>query len=486
MIIRKYLVDDINEALFRIKHELGDEAYIISQKQVRQPGVKGFFTNKKLEVTVGLVSQQDQQKVLKEPEEVHMAVTPNKEAVTSQMVNQVNGKDQGQSISYYNKLFEEKQKVLNNFGEEIFTPKEPDVINKMNTSYPNTFITTGNRGVDAYKASEESKSRIMDLNSQEPSYENIAFNNKVASEARGEGRIDHLVNTNVNQGLTRDMKSSEEILSDLKKDISEIKGIMEDFINRKPKGDTYLDEILTKQDICKELRDDIKNSCPLSYEERMNKSSVKSYLRDVFSKIIKVYEGTVSNKVVVVGPTGSGKTTTVAKLAGMLSLNLNKKVGLVTIDTFRVGAVEQLKIYGEIMNIPYKYVTTLNDIRTVFDDMKSCDVILVDTIGRSNKNIIHLNELNMFVQSIQSDEVTLVISAGMKDQDLEGFVNSFKGIKFKNVIITKLDETSSFGTFVNVCYKTSLPISFITVGQDVPLDIKKADKEEILDMILGE
>ncbi|EIA23070.1 Flagellar biosynthesis protein FlhF [Candidatus Arthromitus sp. SFB-1] len=92
----------------------------------------------------------------------------------------------------------------------------------------------------------------------------------------------------------------------------------------------------------------------------------------------------------------------------------------------------------------------------------------------------------MFVQSIQSDEVTLVVSAGMKQQDLNGFINSFKGIKFKNVIVTKLDETNSFGMFVNICYKTSLPISFVTVGQDVPLDIKQADKEEILNMILGE
>ena len=95
-------------------------------------------------------------------------------------------------------------------------------------------------------------------------------------------------------------------------------------------------------------------------------------------------------------------------------------------------------MYADIMNVPYKYVTTLDDIRTVFDYMKSCEVILVDTIGRSNKNIIHLNELNMFVQSIQSDEVTLVVSAGMKQQDLNGFINSFKGIKFKKCYCYKI------------------------------------------------
>ena len=273
---------------------------------------------------------------------------------------------------------------------------------------------------------------------------------------------------------------------ELKKELQEIKDIVKGLVNNSTSSINCLDEILHKHDICKELCEEIKSNCTLTSEELRNEKIVKKYLRYVFSNIIKIYENDVSNKFVVVGPTGSGKTTTVAKLAGMLSLNLNKRVGMVTIDTFRVGAVEQLKMYADIMNIPYKSVMTLNDIRSVFDDMKACDVILVDTIGRGNKNIIQLNELSMFVQSIQSNDVSLVVSAGMKEQDVDLFINSFKGIKFTNVIVTKLDETNSFGMLVNICYKTSIPISFLTIGQDVPLDIKKANKNEILDMILGE
>lgn len=488
MIIRKYLVDDINEALFRIKHELGDDAYIISQKQVRQPGVKGFFSNKKLEVTVGLVNNgnsPENSQIVEEQVFSNNISSPqsgsnlelNNSVLSSRSYGNYYAQEPSKSMSYYNKLFEEKQKVLNNFGDEIFGVRDEErQDNKTKTPFSNNFNTVSSRGFDVYRNSEEKTKRIMDLNT-EPSYETIAFNNQIASDRR----------------LERIQKEKEEskvsidhdILENLQNDIKDIKKIMNDFINNKPYN-SYLDEVLYRQDICKELCDEIKATCPLTKDELMNKLAVKEYLRGVFSKIIKIYDQGISNKVVVVGPTGSGKTTTIAKLAGMLSLNLNKKVGLVTIDTFRVGAVEQLKMYGEIMNIPYKYVTTLNDVRSVFDDMRYCDVILVDTIGRSNKNIIHLNELNMFIQSIHSNEVTLVLSAGMKQQDLEGYVNSFKGIKFNNVIITKLDETTSFGAFVNVCYKTSLPISFVTVGQDVPLDIKRADKEEILDMILGE
>lgn len=512
MIIRKYLVDDINEALFCIKHELGDDAYIISKKQVRQPGIKGLFTNKKLEVTVGVVNPANiNENRLLAGDEFDNSVNFNSVASNqSQSQVDINGlnnatnfkntntnaplinsfqsnmykpQEQSQSMSYYNKLFEEKHKELNGFSENMFSNQIKDGAPYVNqNANVNPFNMESKNRLENYNM--KSNSSIMDLN-LDSNYEGPKVN-----DITNQNQINENQNETINNyaDLIKQSNIGENknyTLDELKKEIHEIKNIVGEIATSKPSR-TYLDEILYNQDICKDLCDEIRASCTLTKDELMNKSVVKKYLKGIFSNIIKIYDSNISNKVVVVGPTGSGKTTTIAKLAGMLSLNLNKSVGLVTIDTFRVGAVEQLKMYADIMNIPYKYVTTLEDIRNVFDYMKSCEVVLVDTIGRSNKNIIHLNELNMFVQSIQSDEVTLVVSAGMKQQDLDGFINSFKGIKFKNVIVTKLDETNSFGMFVNVCYKTSLPISFVTVGQDVPLDIKQADKEEILDMILGE
>lgn len=512
MIIRKYLVDDINEALFCIKHELGDDAYIISKKQVRQPGIKGLFTNKKLEVTVGVVNPSNiNENKLLTGDELDKNVNFNSIPVTqtqSQIdVNSLNNlanlknlntnsplansfqpnmyksQEQSQSMSYYNKLFEEKHKELNGLSENIFANQMKDGSHQLNQNNNlNPFNMESKNRLENYNMKPTSS--IMDLN-VDSNYEYESLNSSVTPDRITENQNEAINNYAdlIKQNNIGENKNS--TLDELKKEIHEIKSIVGEIATSKP-SPSYLDEILYSQDICRELCDEIKSNCTLTKDELMNKTIVKKYLRGVFSNIIKIYDSNISNKIVVVGPTGSGKTTTIAKLAGMLSLNLNKSVGLVTIDTFRVGAVEQLKMYADIMNIPYKYVTTLDDIRNVFDYMKSCEVVLVDTIGRSNKNIIHLNELNMFVQSIQSDEVTLVISAGMKQQDLDGFINSFKGIKFKNVIVTKLDETNSFGMFVNICYKTSLPISFVTVGQDVPLDIKQADKEEILNMILGE
>lgn len=496
MIIRKYLVDNINEALFRIKHELGDDAYIISQKMVREPGVKGFFSNKKLEVTVGLINKENlsENKYLPNEEvqggvlsssvnqpqaDLNNSILSNNDVkqqfLGSYAQNSYSQNDKSKSMSYYNKLFEEKQKMFNNFNNEPFNQNYQDLSKEAIPNQNNFQIENLRR-----EGQNRNSSSIIDLNLDQ--FSNRLVNKYPDDLNENSNYVNQVDKFNILKPEIQNENSQE-----LKKELQEIKDIVKGLVNNNSASPlNCLDEILHKHDICKELCEEIKSNCTLTSEELRNEKIVKKYLRDVFSNIIKIYENDVSNKFVVVGPTGSGKTTTVAKLAGMLSLNLNKRVGMVTIDTFRVGAVEQLKMYADIMNIPYKSVMTLNDIRSVFDDMKACDVILVDTIGRGNKNIIQLNELSMFVQSIQSNDVSLVVSAGMKEQDVDLFINSFKGIKFTNVIVTKLDETNSFGMLVNICYKTSIPISFLTIGQDVPLDIKKANKNEILDMILGE
>lgn len=498
MIIRKYLVDNINEALFRIKHELGDDAYIISQRMVRQPGVKGFFSSKKLEVTVGLMNRESALENKYITDEAKVGVLNSVSDYPSQdieniqsvgdMSKQINGncehnsylkQDNSQSMSYYNKLFEEKQKMFNSGGQNSLSNRISDEV--QNPYNPNMDRFSSERF--SAKDNKNIQSSIMDLNSDAINQQ-IFRNSLEGSKANNE---EQKFSKMIEDNTTQIPKAVDQNNILIEQELKEIKNIVKGISNRNNRDSfNCLDEILIKQDICKELYDQIKSNCTLTSEELMDKRTVKRYLRGVFSNIIKINNNDNYNKLIVVGPTGSGKTTTVAKLAGLFSLNLNKKVGLVTIDTFRVGAVEQLKMYADIMNIPYKSVTTLNDIKVVFDSMKSCDVILIDTIGRSNKNIIQLNELNMFVQSIPSDQISLVVNAGMKQQDIDLFISSFKGIKFKNVIVTKLDETSSFGVFANICYKTSLPISFVTVGQEVPLDIKKADKKEILDMILGE
>lgn len=511
MIIRKYLVDDMNEAMFRIKYELGDEAYIISQKFVRRPGIKGFFGNKQLEVTVGLTNINNNNKYLPEKalnsvgesnftefssEKFNSYGNGNKfqggysqknfynnnaedlpqaplmdsknssnEYINSEVKNNINDNEVNntklRSLSYYNQLFEEKQRSLNDL-----------------TSNPEKFSSEAIiKNEKLVQTTTDKFSDIMDKS------ENLSLdnNNYPLDNSSDIEQIELNLPFGDQVNKTDDNKEAEV----LRKELDEVKNIVKELINTKVSVN-FLDNILYKHDICKELSDEIKKNCPLSQEELLNERAVKKYLRSVFSKIVKVVNEEITGRVILVGPTGVGKTTTVAKLAGVLSINLQKKVGLVTIDTYRVGAIEQLRIYSDIMNIPYRVVNSLTDLKMAFDHMKSCDVVLIDTIGRSSRNLVQLSELKMFVETSQPDDTTLVVSAGIKQQDMDLFLDAFKQMKFKNIIVTKLDETESFGMLVNICYKTSLPISFVSVGQDVPVDIKRISEKEILDMILGE
>ena len=453
MIIKKYLVDDINEALFRIKHELGDDAYIISQKMVRQSGVRGLFSTKKLEVTVGLANKEGVvSNVPAQESELPVNLANNSVNFKSELELQNKEKplyssnyaqniysqnDSSKSMSYYNKLFEEKQKMLNESYNNRLV--ENDEVEKFKNLNKDSFL----------KNTADLKNTTENVNKSEIKNENIDY---------------------------------------IKRELSEIKNIIQNLEVSKSNAvsqPNYLDEILSKNYICKELCEDIRSKCTLSENELFDKKIVKKYLRNVFSNIIKIQNDEVLDKVILVGPTGAGKTTTIAKLASLFSLQHNKKVGLITLDTYRVAAAEQLRMYANIINAPYGLITNINDIKETFDGMSFCDITLIDTVGIGSRNIMQLNELSTYIKTIKSSELDLIINAGMKYEDAESFINLFKGVNFRSVIITKLDETNSFGMFVNICYKTSLPISYITFGQDVPLDIKGANKEEILNLILG-
>ena len=215
-------------------------------------------------------------------------------------------------------------------------------------------------------------------------------------------------------------------------------------------------------------------------------SETKEILRDIFEREILVTTGQFKGKVALVGPTGVGKTTTIAKLAGRLALVEKKKVGLITIDTYRIGAIEQLKTYAEIMNIPFKVVITIKEMEEAIESMSDCDVILIDTTGRSSKNTMQISELRAFIEKADPDFVNLVVSATTKNKDIKNILNGYSDLGYDSIIITKLDETTVYGSIYNIAKRSNKPISFVTVGQNVPDDIKIPEKEELARFILGE
>ena len=383
MIIKKYLVKNMNEALTRIRYEMGKDAIIISQRKVKAPGVKGYFKPKLIEVTAALENSKAESL---------------KKNVLDGNINKDN-KDFKSSLDNIKKIIEENAK-----SEKIVEKPKAD-------------------------------------NNPSLVQENEAIKNEVKE-------IKDLLNKVIKNTNKEDEDEIYNYINDIDVDEKQIFELLE-------KNYDKLDEF--KKDFV-----------------------------SILNESIEINNEDLSGKVVLVGPTGVGKTTTIAKLAGRLALIEKKKVGLITIDTYRIGAVEQLRTYAEIMNIPFKVVITLKEMEIAVEELKNCDVILIDTTGRSSKNAMQLSELRAFTQKVNPNHVMLVISGTTKNRDIKIILEGYKELLYEKLIITKLDETSAYGCIFNIINISKKPIAYITTGQNVPDDIKIPNKEEIKKLILGE
>lgn len=205
-------------------------------------------------------------------------------------------------------------------------------------------------------------------------------------------------------------------------------------------------------------------------------------------KVLKVHktEKNYAKNVVFIGPTGVGKTTTIAKLSSQFIFNDKLNVGFITADTYRIAAVEQLKTYADILDSEVGVVYNCDDIIEKINEFKVInDVIFIDTAGRSHKNLENLNELKSFLDVIPDAEVYLVLSITTKYDDLLSIIEAYSKISDFKIIFTKLDETSCLGSVLNICYETGKEISYATNGQNVPDDIDIIRPEKIARDLLG-
>ena len=190
--------------------------------------------------------------------------------------------------------------------------------------------------------------------------------------------------------------------------------------------------------------------------------------------------------IVFIGPTGVGKTTVIAKLSSIMILEKKLRVGLITADTYRIAAVEQLRTYADILGIDIGVVYNPNDlVKYVKGLNKSKDIIMIDTAGRSHKNKANLDELNELLATIPKSDRFLVLSTTTKCEDLIQIVETYSGITDFNLIFTKLDETTCLGSILNICYLTGKKISYVTHGQNVPDDIEVIKPEKIARALMG-
>jgi len=207
--------------------------------------------------------------------------------------------------------------------------------------------------------------------------------------------------------------------------------------------------------------------------------SARVKVNDIFKQKVK---GKKPEIFVFLGPTGVGKTTTLAKLCSEFAIRKSRKIALFTIDTYRIAAAEQLKLYADIIDIPIVIVSGKEEFREALDKHSDCDLIFMDTAGRSQYDIEKLEELKNIVGDAQYKKI-LLMSASTKLDDMLDIVGNFKKISIDSIIFTKVDETKKFGTMFNLLYKNEIPISYITMGQKVPEDIRLVEPESIAKMM---
>jgi flagellar biosynthesis protein FlhF len=189
--------------------------------------------------------------------------------------------------------------------------------------------------------------------------------------------------------------------------------------------------------------------------------------------------------VALVGPTGVGKTTTIAKLAANYRLREKRRVGLITVDTYRVAAVEQLRTYADIIDLPMEVVATPREMREAVGRMNHLDLVLMDTAGRSPRDEVKIQELKSMLAEAEPDEVHLVLSSTASAKGLIGAAERFADVGTTALLLTKLDEATSLGHLIGLVRECRLPISYITDGQNVPDDIQTAECRELARLMLG-
>lgn len=430
MQVKKYSASNMQEAIKMIKEDLGSNAIIISTKKIRKgSGAFGMFGKFMLEVT---------------------AARDNK--ATRSIPADYNGLLHKQQSEYQNELSNNAPKNPRKISKEL--PYSSDNQNKLISNLQGDI--------------SELKDIVLDLR------------RGYRKERNDEANITHL-----------------------RYELSELKNIVNTLVNQSGElrdDDLHENLIALFQQLCfngienkfaRKLIEEVNKKIPK--QEIVNFPYVKIYIARMFMQVLKINADVTrkekSNKpkiLTFIGSTGVGKTTTLAKIAGSQKIaNPTIKIGLITLDTFRIGAVQQLQEYAKIINVPIRVVTDKNQLDLVLEEYKSKDLILIDTAGRSQRDEMQMSELRKLISSYHNFHNLLVLSATTKDNDLVEITKRFSSIPLKGVVFTKLDESTSYGSIFNHSIRFKLPISYLTMGQNVPDDIETASRDRLIDLLLN-
>jgi len=445
----KITAENYNEAMKKLRTEHGDEAIPISHKYVKQGG---FFNSKIF---------------AKEVVELTAAV---KERKPFQ-----NNAAKKSTIDF----------IVDDKNEPTRLGKVQEILERAANSKEEFNVDSINRSIDNANDS---------LNSFKKPALNSDFHDFGAKKEKNDIRIAEIREAGVNRG-----EDNKGIVTNIEREVNDIKSALNKLLEGQKSSSVICDEDICftpfrdmlrandfDPDECEVMIKDVKNS--ISREDQKDKYKIEKSLKDLIkSRIVTsgpIKKGNKKKIVMFIGPTGVGKTTTMAKLGAINSLREGKKVSFITIDNYRIAATEQLKKYAEIMRIPIHVISDQRHFKEVISKEKS-DIIMVDTSGRSHNNELKISEIKSFADNVEYDfEKILCVSANTKKGDLKEIFKAFDVMKFDSVIITKVDETSFIGNVIDIADKYNKPISYFTDGQEVPNDIHIANSEEIAGMII--
>lgn len=442
MLVKTFQAASMPEALRMVKAELGPDAMILSTKKEQTGGFLGFFSKQVYRVTAAIDPARRQAPPPAAPA-VYREPPPRERTAREEM-------ESSMLAPLARELKDLREKV------ESLTRREEE-------------MRAEAKAADGAESGDQQESGINLKNIPRSDLEEIK-KLLLATLAKSHGEETKGVQwpTISDEGASNKVQSGEDLLPD----------------------DSPLARELAASGVSTELIRkivDTLNTLPLE----SGNQTVKGRLGETLGRLIK-FAGTLKLKknapriIALVGPTGVGKTTTTAKLAAMYALNKGNKVALITMDIFRVGAVEQLKTYSRIMGIPLEVASTPKELEKAVEKHSACDLIFIDTAGRSHKDKEKLDEMKNFLEEKIPMEVYLCLSATTKDRELEEILNRFRIFQISKVVFTKIDECESFGNMVNLLMKDNLQIAYFTTGQRVPEDIEIATPAKLADMIFHE
>ncbi|NLY18741.1 MAG: flagellar biosynthesis protein FlhF [Clostridiaceae bacterium] len=415
MRIRRYTGKDAQEAMLKVKMDLGSEAIILNTRKVRKKGLAGLYSKPLTEILAAIDEDYGRKK----------ATTAGTSGKTKQQPVLYNRRGIQKDDEEENRLefLENRVKKMELILERIY-----DSVNRdKKTEMPESEEKTQTLADTGFKIKEEAaNSEKLETEKEIPESNALRkFRNFLTENEIEPFIIDRIVEKT--KQLVRDLNDYNEIVNIAGKIITSVLG----------------------QPQTIRLRDDGKPTT-----------------------------------VLFAGPTGVGKTTTLAKIAADYTLNQQKKIGFITADTYRIAAVEQLKTYAEILNIPVSVIYTPQEIQEAISGYSDKDLILIDTAGRSHKNASQFAELKMLVTAAQADEIFLVLSCNLGRLALREILNHYKFFNNYKLLFTKLDEVPVPGLILNARCATGKTLSYTTAGQSVPDDIEVANVQDIVKSIL--